>query len=215
MAARIRWAYSIFLKTHQRFIGRGRINHFQVACSHPIPYQPTYSFIDTFTTRNSENADFLTISQKAIDEIDRRLHAIQLGATNEELPQTQTNRNIYDAGVDLPLRPTAFYSSPEKTQEEESSTKKLNHAHDVDDLDVRLCQIIQQNNALYERILRYEVILNYVYIYESNILYQPLHFDVFLHLEGIKEMDGQGFKNKLRTFLDKHVSHHLFKRSNI
>lgn len=36
-----------------------------------------------------------------------------------------------------------------------------------------------------------------------------------MHLEGIKEMDGQGFKNKLRTFLDKHVSHHFFKRSNI
>lgn len=49
-------------------------------------------------------------------------------------------------------------------QEEKSPTtlneQKLNHTHDTDDLDVRLCQIIQQNDALYERILRYEVILS-------------------------------------------------------
>lgn len=104
----------------------------------------------------------------------------------------QTNHNVHDANADMPLQPTPSYLSPEKMQEENlpphTNEPKLTHTSDVDDLDVRLCQIIQQNNALYERILRYE----------------PLHFDVFMCLEGIKEMDGQGFRNKLRAFLDRH-----------
>ncbi|KAF8529056.1 hypothetical protein BU17DRAFT_80211 [Hysterangium stoloniferum] len=51
--------------------------------------------------------------------------------------------------------------------------------------------IIKSDESLYERILRYE----------------PIHFDTFLNIPAIKEMDIQHIRPKLKYFLDSHAIH--------
>ncbi|GJJ07488.1 hypothetical protein Clacol_001690 [Clathrus columnatus] len=151
---------------------------------YPLPCSSLLCF-NASSPSNSQNLDFLTVSEREIDDLNCRLKNIQLD-------RTQTDQVEHRLIPVVPhFSPAVIIAPSNKPQQPLTSNLQIPRPIslcDVNDIDEYLRQLIKRNDVLYERILRYE----------------PVHFDMFLNIEGMEELDDRGFRNKLRAFLDKH-----------